>query len=84
MLKKNERTDWTLESLFGRSLPRLSCNVALSSVVKVALPSDEASSFTLAPEMSVFSEDGVAVYDITNGECLSFLIDDSFTHDFVA
>ncbi|KAI9436413.1 GPI transamidase component PIG-T [Lactarius psammicola] len=59
------RRDWTLESLFGRSLPR-SCNVASSSVVRVVLPSDE-SAYTLSPEPQVATEAGFAVYDITNG-----------------
>ncbi|KAI9436594.1 GPI transamidase component PIG-T [Lactarius indigo] len=61
----DRRRDWTLESLFGRSLPR-SCNVASSSVVRVVLPSDEAA-YTLSPEPGVSAEAGVAVYDITNG-----------------
>ena len=60
-------SDWTLESAFGRSVPR-SCNVALASNVWVALPSDEAV-YTLSPETSMFPEAGVAGYDITNGEC---------------
>jgi phosphatidylinositol glycan class T len=60
------RRDWTLESLFGRSIPR-SCNVASSSVVRVVLPSDD-SPYTLSPEPRVSTaESGVAVYDITNG-----------------
>lgn len=59
------RRDWTLESLFGRSIPR-SCNVASSSVVRVVLPSDE-SAYTLSPESGVSTEPGVVVYDITNG-----------------
>ncbi|KAH9165570.1 GPI transamidase component PIG-T [Lactarius sanguifluus] len=62
----DRRRDWTLESLFGRSLPR-SCNVASSSVVLVMLPSDE-SAYTLSPEPHVSIEGtGVVVYDITNG-----------------
>ncbi|KAF8259404.1 GPI transamidase component PIG-T [Lactarius quietus] len=54
----DRRRDWTLESLFERSVPQ-SCNVALSSV-------DE-SVYTLDPQTVVLRESGVAVYGITNG-----------------
>ncbi|KAI0248272.1 GPI transamidase component PIG-T [Lactifluus subvellereus] len=59
--------DWTLRSLFDRSIPR-SCNIATSSVIRVLLPpASEGAAFTLTPEPGMFSDAGTALYDLTNG-----------------
>jgi hypothetical protein len=67
--------DWSLRSLFDRSIPR-SCNIATSSVVRVLLPSaSEGGLYKLSPEPWVSTDDGAAVYDLTNGNDVSSLID---------
>lgn len=65
-------SDWSLRSLFDRSIPR-SCNIATSSVVRVMLPSaSEGGFYTLSPEPWMSTEDGVASYDLTNGKDVVF------------
>ena len=60
-------SDWSLRSLFDRSIPR-SCNIATSSVVRVLLPSaSEGGLYTLSPEPWTSTDDGIASYDLTNG-----------------
>jgi len=67
--------DWSLRSLFDRSIPR-SCNIATSSVVRVLLPSAyEGGLYKLSPEPWVSTDDGAALYDLTNGNGFLFLID---------
>jgi hypothetical protein len=59
--------DWSLRSLFHRSIPR-SCNIATSSVVRVLLPSaSEGGVYKLSPEPWVSTDDGAVLYDLTNG-----------------
>lgn len=68
-------SDWSLRSLFDRSIPR-SCNIATSSVVRVLLPSaSEGGLYKLSPEPWVSTDDGTAVYDLTNGNDLLSSID---------
>jgi phosphatidylinositol glycan class T len=68
-------SDWSLHSLFDRSIPR-SCNIATSSVVRVLLPSaTEGGLYKLSPEPLVSTDDGVAFYDLTNGNGVLSSID---------
>jgi phosphatidylinositol glycan class T len=61
-------SDWSLRSLFDRSIPR-ACAVATSSDVRVVLPSSsEGGVYTLTPEPSVHADADVALYDLTNGK----------------
>jgi hypothetical protein len=67
--------DWSLRSLFDRSIPR-SCNIATSSVVRVVLPSaSEGELYKLSPEPWVSTDDGAALYDLTNGNDVLSSID---------
>lgn len=67
--------DWSLRSLFGRSIPR-SCNIATSSIVQVLLPSaSEGGLYKLSPEPKVSTDDGSALYDLTNGNDVLSSID---------
>lgn len=60
-------SDWSLRSLFDRLIPR-SCNIATSSVVRVLLPSaSEGGLYKLSPEPWASTDDGAALYDLTNG-----------------
>ena len=68
-------SDWSLRSLFDRSIPR-SCNIATSSVVRIWLPSaSEGGLYTLSPEPWAPKDNGVATYDLTNGEGVLSSID---------
>jgi len=68
-------TDWSLRSLFDRSIPR-SCNIATSSVVRVLLPSaSEGGLYKLSPEPWMSADDGAALYDLTNGNAVLPSID---------
>ncbi|KAI0287503.1 GPI transamidase component PIG-T [Multifurca ochricompacta] len=64
------RRDWTLRSLFDRTIPH-ACHIASSSVVRIMLPSSsEVGAYTLTPEPETLDDQaGFAVYDLTNGEC---------------
>jgi hypothetical protein len=67
--------DWSLRSLFDRSIP-LSCNIATSSVVRVLLPSaSEGGFYKLSPEPWVSTDDGAVLYDLTNGNDVLSSID---------
>ncbi|KAH9970292.1 Gpi16 subunit, GPI transamidase component-domain-containing protein [Lactifluus volemus] len=56
-------TDWSLRSLFDRSIP-LACNIATSSVVRVLLSSAlEGRNHTLIPEPEMIADATTAVYD---------------------
>ena len=61
----NAVTDWSLSSLFDRTIPR-ACPVANSSHVRVDLSEQETGSYTLTPDASQSGEHHV-VYDITKG-----------------
>jgi hypothetical protein len=61
-------SDWSLRSLFDRSIPR-ACAVATSSEVRVVLPSSsEGGGYALTPEPWVSADAGIALYDLTNGK----------------
>jgi phosphatidylinositol glycan class T len=67
-------SDWSLRSLFDRSIPR-SCNIATSSVVRILLPpASEGGLYTLSPQPWAFTDDGVGIYDLTNGRGVLSLI----------
>jgi phosphatidylinositol glycan class T len=74
-------SDWSLRSLFDRSIPR-SCNIATSSVVRIQLPSaSEGGLYTLSPQPWVSTDDDVAFYDLTNGKDILSLMDrEKLTH----
>jgi phosphatidylinositol glycan class T len=68
-------SDWSLRSLFDRSIPR-SCNIATSSMVRVLLPSaSEGGLYKLSPEPWLSTDNGAALYDLTNGNDVLFSTD---------
>lgn len=65
-------SDWSSRSLFDRSIPR-SCNIATSSMVRVLLPSaSEGGLYKLSPETWLSTDNGAALYDLTNGNDVLF------------
>ncbi|EIN14492.1 GPI transamidase component GPI16, partial [Punctularia strigosozonata HHB-11173 SS5] len=62
-LSSDHKRDWSLPSLFGRTIER-GCPVARSSLVRVGLPMDGVP-YALSPDSHVVhKEEGVAVYDV--------------------
>jgi len=60
--------DWSLRSLFDRTIPR-ACGIATSSLIRVHLPSgSEGGEYTLTPETWASMDAGIVLYDLTNGK----------------
>jgi phosphatidylinositol glycan class T len=60
--------DWSLRSLFDRTIPR-ACSIATSSLIRVHLPPGSGGGeYTLTPETWASRDGGIVLYDLTNGK----------------
>ncbi|KAI9510156.1 GPI transamidase component PIG-T [Russula earlei] len=65
-ISAERRRDWSLRSLFDRSIPR-ACSIATSSVIRVMPPSgSKVGEYALTPETWASVNAGSVLYDLTN------------------